>query len=62
LQGGFFSVIALCSAVLPFWGFCFALSCSFSIFRYNNVMDLERIWDRIGDFFNALTRGIEQPH
>ena len=22
-------------------------------------MDLERIWDRIGDFFNALTRGIE---
>jgi len=23
-------------------------------------MDLERIWDRIGDFFNALTRGIEQ--
>jgi preprotein translocase subunit SecA len=23
-------------------------------------MDLERIWDNIGDFFNALTRGIEQ--
>ena len=23
-------------------------------------MDIERIWDRIGDFFNALTRGIEQ--
>jgi len=23
-------------------------------------MDFERIWDNIGDFFNALTRGIEQ--
>ena len=23
-------------------------------------MDIERIWDNIGDFFNALTRGVEQ--
>ena len=25
-----------------------------------STMDFERLWDNIGDFFNALTRGIEQ--